>query len=199
VTESASAHPTSSPPTVTFPFARPWNVLRPRIYRFMPAQYVDDFFRDGSLRLSSFAEFAKHPDEQLRDGQEGWGTRVGIGSGATIITRQGRGSDCYVLCGTLHNTSKTRALFKSDGCFVIDNILAFANAVSTKIPFAQGLEGFAIYQDDTTITKSLSGVTTNFLDKYRNPDGRTLRGDTMMPDIMNMVGGPEEFFIKRSR
>ena len=138
----------------------------------MAAKFVEDFLRDGSLRLSSFAQFAKHPNEQMKDGQEGWGMRVGMGKGMTILSRQGRGSDCYVLCGTLNNTTDARKLFASDGCFVIDNITAFANAVSAKIPFVGGLEGFAIYQDDTTITKSLSTSTATSLDKYRNPDAK---------------------------
>jgi hypothetical protein len=176
VTDSASEHPTSSPPTIIFQFSRPWNLLRPRLYRFMPSQFVDDFFRDGSLRLSSFAQFAKHPNEQLQDGQEGWGTRVGIGSGMTIMTHQGRGADCYVLCGTLNNTSAARALFMSDGCFAIDNIIAFANVVSTKIPFVGGLEGFAIYQDDNILTKSLQREheLSRQIQKSRrqNPEGR---------------------------
>jgi hypothetical protein len=194
VTENASEHPASSPPSVVLQFNRPWTMLRPRLYRSMPAQFVDAFFKDGSLRLSSFAQFAKHPNEQMQDPHEGRGMRVGVGPNLTLMSHHGRGGDCYVLCGTLNNTSDAKKLFKADSCFVIDDITSFANAVSTKIPFVGGLEGFAIYQDDTTIMKSLGSLTAADFGNFKNPDG-TFAGDAMM----KTVGGPEEFFIKRSR
>ena len=61
----------------------------------MDAEYVESFFRDGSLRLSSFARFAKHPDEQLRDKAEGIGSRFAVSSQVTVTMVAGRGSDCY--------------------------------------------------------------------------------------------------------
>jgi len=89
-------HPTASPPTLNIQFVRPWTILRPRLYRYLPSKWVDAFFHDGSLRLSSFNEFSKHTDEQRADPQEGRGVRVGVGIAATIVTATGRGHDCYV-------------------------------------------------------------------------------------------------------
>jgi hypothetical protein len=197
--DDKQAHPTRSPPSLTFQFNRPWTVLRPRLYRFLEAQYVEAFFKDGSLRLSSFGQFAKHPDEQRKDRHEGHGTRMGLGTNLTISTVQGRGHDCYVLCGSLNNTENVRKLFPhADAGFVIDDITAFANVISTKIPYVGGLEGFAIYQDETSITKNLGDITASALDeKYKNPDG-TMKME-MLQDIMNAVGGPEEFFVKHSK
>jgi hypothetical protein len=197
--EDARSHPIASPPSLNFQFQRPWSILRPRLYRFLESQYVDAFFKDGSLRLSSFEQFSKHPDEQRRDTQEGFGHRVGFGPNLTISTMHGRGRDCYVMCGTIHNTENARSLFPQyNGCIAIDNITAFAGAVSTKIPFAGGLEGLAIYQDSTTIMKALGDATPqDILQKYKNPDG-TVRME-MLQDAMNTLGGPEEFFLKHSR
>src|SRR4051812_23850100 len=105
------AHPKTSPNIMNINFTRQWSVVRPRLYRHLPTTYVDSFFNDGSLRLSSFAQFAKHPDENLRDTGEGRGSRFGIGSQATIAIFGGRGMDCYVLCATLHNTLEVRKHF----------------------------------------------------------------------------------------
>jgi hypothetical protein len=59
--ESSEAPPRSSPHTLNLNFSRQWSIVRPRLYRHLDSQYVDSFFKDGSLRLSSFAQFAKHP------------------------------------------------------------------------------------------------------------------------------------------
>lgn len=76
--ESNEAHPKSSPSTLTLNFTRQWSIVRPRLYRHMEAKYVDSF-----LRLSSFEQFAKHPDEKLRNTGEGKGVRYGLGSQAS--------------------------------------------------------------------------------------------------------------------
>jgi hypothetical protein len=166
----------------------------------LEAEYVDSFFRDGSLRLSSFERFAQHPDERLRDKAEDMGVRFGIGTQATIAMVGGRGRDCYVLCATLHNTGAVREQFgHSDACIAIDNVLGFANAVSLKVPyFAYGFEGPVIYRDDTTIYKDIGTTTAEeLMEKYKNPDG-TLRMD-MLRDMAGRTGGIEEYFIKDSK
>ena len=161
---------------------------------------MESFFRDGSLRLSSFAHFAKHQDEQLRDTAEGIGSRLGVGSQATIGMVGGRGSDCFVLCATIHNTEGVREQFgHSNACIAIDNIVGFANAVSLKLPyFTQGFEGPVICKNDTTIYKDIGAMKPDeLIEKYKNPDG-SIRME-MLQDMAGMTGGIEEYFIKHSR
>ena len=198
--DSTTTHPKASPPAINLTFGRPWSILRPRVYRYLESKYVEGFFSNGSLRLSSFARFAEHPDEQRKDAAEGKGVRFGLGSQATIALVGGKGHDCYVLCGTVHNTENVRRQFKQyDACIAIDNVTAFANAVSLRIPFfRQGLEGLVIYQDNTTINKNIGNVKSEeLIEKYKNPDG-TVKMD-LIHDIANMTGGIEEFFVKHSR
>ncbi len=52
-------------------FLSPWTVVTPEPYRCLEKQWVEAFFADGTLRLSSFARFAEHEDEQRRDENEG--------------------------------------------------------------------------------------------------------------------------------
>jgi hypothetical protein len=200
MSEQMAAHPKSSPQTLVTNFVRQWSIVRRRLYRHLEAKYVECFFSDGSLRLSSFAHFAQHPDEQLRDTAEGIGSRFGLGSQSTVVMVGGRGRDCYVLCATLHNTEGVRRQFgQSNACIAIDNVLGFANAVSLKLPyFTQGFEGPVIYQDDTTIYKNIGAATSEeLIERYKNPNG-TLRMD-MPQDIAKLTGGIEEYFIKHSR
>jgi len=193
-----SEHPKSSPQTLDLNLIRRWSIVRPRLYRHMDAEYVESFFRDGSLRLSSFARFAKHPDEQLRDKAEGIGSRFAVGSQVTVTMVAGRGSDCYVLCATLHNTEDVRKQFGHNACIAIDNIAGFANAVSLKLPFTHGFEGPVIYQDDTTIYKDVGPTTAeDLMEQHRNPDGTLDMG--MLQDMHRRAGGIEEYFIKHSR
>ena len=192
-------HPKSSPPTFNLQFGRPWSIVRPRLYRHLEAKYVEAFFTDGSLRLSSFVHFSEHPNEQRRDTSEGRGMRMALGSQATIGIFGGKGHDCYVLCGTLHNTEGVRKEFDNcDACIAIDNVTEFAGAVSLKIPFFKGgFEGMALYQDETMILKNLGDMKVEeFMEPYKNPDG-TVKMD-MIFDAARMAGGVEEYFVKHS-
>jgi len=170
------------------------------MYRYLEAKYVEAFFKDGSLRLSSFAQFAQHPDEQRKDTAEGVSSKFGVGSQATIGIFGSTGHNYYVLCGTLHNTDGVRKQFgQYDACIAIDNVVNFANAVSLKIPsFTGGIEGPALYQDERMIIKNLGKATTEeLMEPYKNPDG-TLKME-MIFDAAKRLGGVEEFFIKHSR
>ncbi len=189
--------PASSPQFLQLTMLRQWQILRPRVYRFLPKNYVEDFFADGSLRLSSFQRFAQHQDEQRNDASEGFGLRSGVGSEMSVFTVQGRGADCYVLCGSMHDTAATRECFPDcDGCIIIDNPTEFAAQVALQIPyFKGGYEGSCIYQDDASIQKSLGTTTPEELyGKFQNEDG-TISMD-LIPHVASRVGGIEEFFIK---
>lgn len=158
----------------------------------MEQRFVEQFFEDGSLMLSSFERFAKHKDEHRNDAAEGTGVRFLTGSDFTTVSVTGRGFDCYVLCGSTVNTKAVRKCFRdADGCLVIDNPLAFANAVSTYIPgFRGGYAGHCIYQDEPYIDRhnpdlSMSDVLPKTFDDLHN--------------LMLMSGGAEELFVKHAR
>jgi len=165
----------------------------------MPKKYVEAFFKDGSIRLSSFHQFSKHKDEQRHDSSEGWNITFGSGKSESMFVVQGHGNDCYVLCGSLHDTKEIQSKFPdADGCFVIDNILGFADSISYHIPnFISGFEGHAIYQDEKIIEKDIGIFLTE--EKMENcilPDGNIDK--TMLP-ALNLFGTVEELFIKPSK
>lgn len=181
-------------------FAQPWQIVRPRVFRYLPQRYVDAFFDDGTLRLSSFSQFAKHADEERKDGAEGKGIRAGLGEKATVMMVTARGSDFYVLCGSLIFSKQMQETFQgADGSFVIDDTVNFAGAIARALSgFKGGMEGPAIYQDDPTIRRDLGATSLeDMMDAHKNPDG-TISMD-MLPQLQGQVGGMEEFFTKSSR
>ncbi|MBY3135114.1 hypothetical protein HFO21_02625 [Rhizobium laguerreae] len=191
-------HPT--PQMMNFNIFTPWRIMRPRVFRLMDSQYVDAFFEDGSLRLSSFARFAQHSDEARKDEHEGSGIRVGRGNEMTIFSVHGTGTNCYVLCGTTTDTERVRSQFPgADGCFVIDDLMGFGSTVSLELPyFDQGLEGPAIYQDDPTIYKDVGALKWEDIEeKHKRPDGTISM--VAIPEMAMRVGGPEEMFIKPAK
>lgn len=178
----------------------PWLVVSPRVFRYLPQRFVDAFFEDGTLRLSSFNRFAKHADEERKDVAEGKGVRTGTGDQLTIVMGSARGSDLYVLCGSLiHSEQMSKTFPDADGAFAIDDTLQFAAAVARALPgFKAGMEGPAIYQDDTTIRRDMGATTLDdLLDASNKPDG-TISMD-LLPKLQAQVGGTEEFFTKSSR
>ncbi len=193
-------YPASQLKILSIQFSQQWDVVLPRIFRFIEQVYVDKFFEDGTLRLSSFEQFRKHSDEQRRDSAEGFGLRQGIGQNATIMTVSGRGGDCYVLCGSLLCTEKLQGTFpEADGCFAIDDTICFAQSIAHALPgFTRGFEGPAIYQDDPTIRRDLGADTVDEMFKrHSNPDG-TLDMNKLF-EMQASIGGYEEFFMKHSR
>jgi len=76
-------------PAFEMPLVRPWRIRRPYVFRYLEKQFVDAFFESGSLRLSSFAKFSRHKDEQRFDPDEGYGMvfhRNHEGTGQTLET-----------------------------------------------------------------------------------------------------------------
>lgn len=184
--------PASGPTTIDLSFQWRWSLLQPRVHRFMAKRFVDEFFDDGSLMLSSFERFATHKDEQRKDASEGTGVRVLTGRDFTAVMASGRGFDCYVLCGSAVNTKAVRDCFPdADGCLIIDNPLHFANAVSPFIPgFKGGCAGQCIYQDDDVIRRHSDALTIEETMPKSLDD---------LPRLMELSGGVEEMFLKRAQ
>ncbi len=67
-----------------------------------------------------------------------------------FVAYTSQGLNCYVLCGsTFFNPGFAEDIDSYNACFVIDDVSAFANAISTKLPFFKaGYEGSVIYQDN---------------------------------------------------
>jgi hypothetical protein len=138
-------------------FLSPWTVVTPKPYRYLEKQYIEAFFTDGSLRLSSFAQFAQHEDEQRRDVNEGktsYVERSHQGEYKTVATRIEMGFNAYLLCASTYYSESLALLFDRDSYLRIDDTIAFANAISRYVPgFVQGAEGLCVYEENPGIRR----------------------------------------------
>jgi len=121
----------------------------------MKKEYVEQFFKDGTIRLSSFRKFSEHPDEPRRDDWEGKVASAAKGPFGTIISFSILGRNAYVLCGSTSCASSVREQFPdSDAAIVIHNPTSFAIEVAKQIPhFTGGMEGDCIYRSDRFISR----------------------------------------------
>ncbi len=151
-------------------FTRPWTVLLPRLTRYLEAEYVDLFFNDGTLRLSSFKAFREHADEERGDLLEGRvAMEIKAPNGQHAIVSM-NGQEAYVLCaGTVENKTM-EASFATNSGFRILNTLAFADSISKQIAgFVGGFQGPCIYRDDVVIRKEDKNLIKP-PDEYNNPE-----------------------------
>lgn len=181
-------------------FAREWRVRRPFVYRYLEKTYVEQFFADGSLRLSSFAIFSAHKDEERQDATEGQGSvivRRGTGDVAdTLMMFGSQGHDAYVLCGAAQFSLDLAASFRTDSGFRINNSAAFADAISRHVAgFFGGQEGPCLYVSDKTVQRHTS-------DKENSPSAPDFFGS--ISDIQQMfdrhnAAQPDELYYLKNQ
>lgn len=105
----------------------------PPVFRYLERRFVDDFFSDGKLQLSTFLKCRKHPDEQRCDIYEGCGTIEYCINGTPARTEIQVGLDSYMLCTCLVFSGKLYEDFKCDSCIEIKDPLRFAVILAHKL------------------------------------------------------------------
>jgi hypothetical protein len=167
------------------------------VYRFLEKRFVNEFFDSGALRLSSFARFSKHRDEQRLDGKEGtvsMAYRPPGGSGDTVILTGGVGTDAYVLSACLVPSGDVMRSFGADSAIVIHDTQGFAKAVAAAVPkFTHGFDGPCSYQ-------ARRFVQRNFFSAEDAPDVPLDAGGKLdqarMGDVVASIIGHDAFFLK---
>lgn len=137
-----------------FGFSRPWSVRLPVVTRFLDERYVEELFSSGRLRLSTFSTFRNHKDEERGDPNEGRVNAEISTPNANHHVLAINGQESYVLCGGLVENPNMEASFSTQFGIRILNPLAFADAVSGRVPgFVGGYQGNCIYRSETLIRK----------------------------------------------
>jgi hypothetical protein len=203
------------------PILSTWVIQTPLIYRFFKERkHVDDFFKDGSLRISSVKRFRSHEDEEhnnkncvdkpidtRRDGMEGIGQccayrawpndRPGENVGVGIVEF---GAYSYILSGTIHNTNDLTERFGNAAIRIFDTT-AFGIEIGRQIPgLVRGIEGFCNYNDGPVEFLMTGDVPPLEIVKYA--DMMSSSGEF---DLTHFTGGvltPQRdcmFFRKRRR
>jgi len=150
-----------------------WGICTPTLFRFMDSKYVDAFFADGSLRISSFSKFHKHADEQRLDKGEGktmFVHRTNQRGGQTITAWTIQGANAYVLSTSMRHDQDLLHSFNSDSYIRIKDSSAFGMAIARHIPhLVAGFEGACLYQERKIIKRDLGYIDLNQFQDPQNP------------------------------
>lgn len=134
---------------------RVWSLNVPAVNRYIETKFADEFFENGSLRLSTFPHYTAIEDASRRDEREGQANFQFTRSGLRIAGWQNVGKRSYVMCTSTSEAPVLMTLFNCDNYIRIANVLAFADAVSRYIPgFIGGHIGPCIYRTSREITRS---------------------------------------------
>jgi len=125
-----------------------WNQKSFPVYRLLSSdQFVTDFFEKGILRISSLEDFKRHPNETLRDRNEGNGTVAGRKNDATTMYMYSSGTNAFVLSTTVKISESLKNEFNTCTLAIrIDEPMLFALEIAKKLPcVSSGVEGFCDY------------------------------------------------------
>lgn len=134
--------------------ARSWNYKVPQVVRYMEVKWIEHFFETGELLLTTFNRCRYHEDIARRDEDEGV-ARFNLENGSTTLGGNIRtGSTSYMLCGSLVESERLMEKFSTDGCFLINDPVQFADAIARWLPgFVEGYVGPCIYRKDRRIRR----------------------------------------------
>jgi hypothetical protein len=159
---------------IKLPLITDWNICTPTLFRFLESEFVDSFFKDGSLRLSSFANFKKHKDEQRLDVKEGktmFVHRTNQGGGQTITAWATHGVNAYVLCAAMRYDKELMKSFNCDSYIRINNSTQFGMAVARHIPgVIAAFEGHCLYQEMKIVEQDIGYIDINQFRDPKNPE-----------------------------
>lgn len=119
-------------------------VLPKAIYRYMNQEYVDQFFEQGTLLLTTYKRCREHEDAVRRDNQEGSYTFHFQGTNNSLFLRRRAGDNSYMLCASL---SKSPALMRHFGCsggICVTDPLSFAKEISSTLQSVEVIQARAV-------------------------------------------------------
>ncbi len=180
---------------VSLNISKPMFVFLPTLYRYLPRQYIDSFFKTGLFRVSCFRQFHKHADEQQGDKSEGtsmlmindmkkdlsFGTFVEVGRSAYVSSFTSR-------------TNKLDKVF-GDAAIEIFEPLGFLMELANELPgTGNAMIGPCIYTE-TRILQSMRSAPD--LASLQDGEGNIVM--EKMQQVSNTISGPKVYFLKEKK
>ena len=100
----------------------------------MAAEYVEQFFLDGSLLLTTYENCRTHEDLVRRDAREGKVNYHLLHGSQAVSGIQGVGKRSFMLCASSTLSAEMMTRFGTKNWIEIIDPLAFAEAISRKLP-----------------------------------------------------------------
>ena len=115
-------------------FGTSFSYRMPQVYRYMDEKYVDLFLSSGELMIGSYDKFRKDDHEERGDSDEG---RVALHAyfknNFAYLDAQ-VSNNAYVLCTSTIFSEEIQNMFNENSCFVIADVMLFADQVARNIP-----------------------------------------------------------------
>lgn len=167
--------------------------VTPYLYRYENQKYIDDFFKNGDIFISSFQQYKSYKDNELGDKEEGHSFNVGdTDDNHTMISYTTVGHNDYCFCTSTILDRKLLEVFKRDSVFRIKDPINFILEINRSLQrVREVLFGNCIYLEHRTVRKKIGNVTLDSLKDEKEPD------KISMDKIMNLpLNGPESYFLK---
>jgi hypothetical protein len=174
---------------------RPLTVFLPTLYRHMEATYVEAFSKEGSIRLSCFAQFAQHNDEPRKDRQEGHAFHLlnDPKNDRSVGFYTMTGSNAYILSATSRTGPEIVEAFGPDRLEIVEPI-GFCAEIANEIPGCQrAMISQCLYADNRVLETVGTAPTLDDLKSETEPDKVSL--EKMMAQAKEL-GGPKQYFLK---
>lgn len=104
------------------------------LYRYMEKEFVDRFFSDGELFLTSFNRCKEHEDKARRDQREGRYIFEFRGKSNTLAVNHQAGANSYMLCTSVSSDHNLLSRFKADSRIKISQPTEFFLEIAKAIP-----------------------------------------------------------------
>jgi hypothetical protein len=168
----------------------------PAVFRYMDERYIDAFFTDGTLRLTTYELCKSLEDPATRDEDEGK-QRFAITNGQQMVAvSQGVGLRTYLLCTSL---SPTIAHFRTKNCFRIIEPIGFAKALAEAVQATQVQIGACTYDwPHREPTYSRSGPLLPMIDPsiITDPEATIKMFQDHMANLVHTTHGSATYFAK---
>lgn len=178
-----------------------WHICTPCLYRFLNKEYVDAFFKDGTLRISSFAQFSKHKDEQRLDCHEGevhFVEQTKEFGGQTVEIFSKHGGNAYVLSSSMRFDKKLADSFECNSYIKITDTTAFGITIAKHIQnLIAAYEGPCNYQVMKIMAKETNGPPKH-IEHYKNDEG-LVDVDKLIKSTTSRHAAHAPFFLKDAR
>lgn len=175
----------------------PTNVIYniPILYRFIEEQYVDEFFKTGKLKLTTFDNCKKLEDDNRKDTKEGQSELYGYDGNIKMQIGFGVGSDAIMLCTSLCSEYKDDKGSVCTKYIEIFNVQGLLFAIADQLTKNDHVVKSILYGPCFYTKKEFHGTVHS--EAFREKLEKEQKFDwDEMTRITNSIGGNNMFFQK---
>jgi hypothetical protein len=168
----------------------------PYLYRYEDKKWIDDFFENGNIVLSSFRNYQNYKDNQLGDIYEGHSMNIVNGNNDMMVsayTKVGLNEFCF--CTSTILDEKLKGVFKRNSVFRITDPLNFMLEIARSLPrLERVLFGNCVYVNQKIISSNITKpIEMNDLKDDQEPD--KINADKLMSAVSPSFNR-HQFFLK---